>query len=379
MAVDKKRYKSQIQPVRNQVNPEWWGYTAELVNQTPKAWMVKFRYGKDKWTGVKSVAKSQSRWIPDEPVVGSQGILTMSPLAYKNHFDKKTIKAKRIDKKMGQVKAKPVSDSISGNKKSRYMIDQLMKAGLTHNKAVALAAYHGSLGTIKKIKDAKGLLKYKYLKDTLSETEAQKVIDYFKGAKPVAKKVASGSVSDAVPAPGKYKLTAPYELGGPPGTEEEIPPGTKVVVEKYKNGFIMKSRGPGGFEITLTKNDPVWKNLVKDSLNTIPAKVVKDGCTKKLKGVKAKKKVMDFGGNDVPRKIHKDIMSEVKERANPSSSRMNQLDDWLGSNVDTIIEEEGKVNQRDRNFVALASNLGMDVKELAALIEDVYGEYEDDL
>lgn len=92
---------------------------------------------------------------------------------------------------MAQIKAKKIMDSISGNKKSRYMIDELIKAGLPHNKAVAMAAYHGSLGSIKKIKDTKSLLKYKYLKDTLSEKEARGVIDYFSGKKRVAKKVVS--------------------------------------------------------------------------------------------------------------------------------------------------------------------------------------------
>lgn len=83
-----------------------------------------------------------------------------------------------------------MTDSVSTNKKARYVIDQLTKAGLSQGKAVALIAYHGSLKSIKSMKDAKGLLKYKYLKDMITEKEAQAVISYFTGKKSPSASVA---------------------------------------------------------------------------------------------------------------------------------------------------------------------------------------------
>lgn len=88
-------------------------------------------------------------------------------------------------------------DSVSTNKKARYVIDKLVEAGLSHGKAVAMVAYHGSLKNIRNMKDAKGLLKYKYLKDMITEKEAQKVVDYFTGKKPEGKKIAGGLADSA--------------------------------------------------------------------------------------------------------------------------------------------------------------------------------------
>ena len=71
-------------------------------------------------------------------------------------------------------------DSISTNKKTGYVMDLLTKIpGISKGKAMAIMAYHGSLGNIRGMKDTKQLLKYKYLKNTLSEEDAAAVIEYF--------------------------------------------------------------------------------------------------------------------------------------------------------------------------------------------------------
>lgn len=73
--------------------------------------------------------------------------------------------------------------SISTNKKSKYVIDQLMGAGLTYGKAVALLAYHGGMKALRSVKDAKSLLKFKHLKDMISFNEATRVVNHLQKKK----------------------------------------------------------------------------------------------------------------------------------------------------------------------------------------------------
>lgn len=69
------------------------------------------------------------------------------------------------------------------NRRARNVIDTLMGAGISRAKANALLVYHGSLGGLRNVKDTKELLKYKYLKELMSERDAEKVIQHLSGKK----------------------------------------------------------------------------------------------------------------------------------------------------------------------------------------------------
>jgi hypothetical protein len=99
---------------------------------------------------------------------------------------------------MAEMEA-PVEDSVSTNKKARYVVDQLVKIpGVTHGKAVALLAYHGSMKNIRAMKDSKSLLKFKYLKDVVGESTAKNVVDYFAGKKTLASSPLNYDSVDAI-------------------------------------------------------------------------------------------------------------------------------------------------------------------------------------
>lgn len=72
-----------------------------------------------------------------------------------------------------------VTDSISSNKKAGYVMDLLTQIpGISKGKAMAILAYHGGMKNLRGMKDTKELLKYKYLKNILSQEDANSILEY---------------------------------------------------------------------------------------------------------------------------------------------------------------------------------------------------------
>ena len=77
-----------------------------------------------------------------------------------------------------------LSDKGFRNTHSRKVVEELAKeAQISQEQARGLVMYHGGLGGLEKSGNIKDLLKFKALKELMSEEEAQRVIDYMKNRK----------------------------------------------------------------------------------------------------------------------------------------------------------------------------------------------------
>ena len=165
---------------------------------------------------------------------------------------------------------------FDAHKKTGYGVKYLMNAGISQEKALAIMSYHGSLGAVRSVKDTKGLLKYKFLKEHLSEEDAQKVVDFLTSKKLVAK-----SYKDALDAK-KYKskkkrsdeeeieevAEASYEVGEEVVVEDEGEAVEAVVTEVYEGEegeVVYTVETETGEELEVTEEDIEPEEAIGDA------------------------------------------------------------------------------------------------------------------